>query len=203
MATELIQESGDGARRTGSDMTTKHFHIFGQGISFSMSPTIHIAAFRHHDLPHTYDIRETETIEQSGHLIKDALLGGVSITMPHDHAFHKFCDKQSIHARWICAINTLVAKHVAENRTIIGDNTDWSGVYALIILYTMSNNNGPTVVLVIRAGGASRAASYVMYQADIQWIFLFNRTIANADRIARDFKDLFQRGGGPGSYEST
>jgi shikimate-5-dehydrogenase len=191
MATEPVQECGDGAISADA-MSTKHFHILGQGISFSMSPTIHIAAFRHHGLPHSYDICETQTVKESGHLIADPLFGGASVTMPHKLAVHKFCDEQSIHARLIGAINTLVVDHDAGRRRIVGDNTDWSGLYALINLYTKSSRSKPTVGLVIGAGGASRAALYAMYQAGLQRIFLSNRTIAHAETIAKDFEGLFR-----------
>jgi shikimate-5-dehydrogenase len=191
MATGPAQGCVDGAMSADA-MSTKHFHILGQGISFSMSPTIHIAAFRHYGLPHSYDIRETQTVEESGHLILDPLFGGASVTMPHKLAVHKFCDEQSIHARRIGAINTLVVDHDAGKRRIVGDNTDWSGLYALINLYTKSSKSKPTVGLVIGAGGASRAALYAMYQAGLQRVLISNRTIANAETIAKDFEGLFR-----------
>jgi shikimate-5-dehydrogenase len=190
MATSHVGELSNGAITT-SNMAEKHFHIFGLGVSFSMSPTIHTAAFRHHGLPHTYDIRETQSIDESGHLISDALFGGASVTMPHKLAVYKFCDEQSIHARRIGAINTLVVDHRTGTRRIIGDNTDWSGLYGLINLYMASSTGSHAVGLMVGAGGASRAALYAMYQAGIKRIFLINRTIANTERIARDLQNVF------------
>lgn len=49
-----------------------------------------------------------------------------------------------------------------------------------------------TTGLVIGAGGASRAALYALYQLDIRDIFLVNRTISTAEKIARDFSALFE-----------
>lgn len=52
----------------------KNFHIFGKGISFSVSPTIHSAGFQHYVLPFTYTIHESNSIDEAVVLIKRFLL---------------------------------------------------------------------------------------------------------------------------------
>jgi shikimate-5-dehydrogenase len=176
----------------------KHFHIFGHGISFSKSPAIHTAAFRHHGLPHTYDIRETDEIGAVADLINDASFGGASVTMPHKLAVHRFCDDQTESASRIGAINTLVVQPACTNhdsdtrRRIIGENTDWMGLYQIIMKYMETSRGDVESGLVIGAGGASRAALYAMHQAAIRKIYLVNRTVANAEKIAHDFRDIFR-----------
>ena len=175
---------------------SKHFHIFGHGISFSMSPSIQTAAFRHFGLEHTYDIRETKEVDEVADLIEDASFGGASVTMPHKLAVHKFCHDQTEHARRIGAINTLVVRvnddSVADGgrREILGDNTDWSGLHAIITKHTSSWTKKPQVGLVIGAGGASRAAVYALNEAGLKHIYIANRTIANAQKIARDLREF-------------
>jgi len=173
----------------------KHFHIFGHGISFSMSPAIQTAAFRHYGLSHTYDICETESIDQVADLVHDPSFGGASVTMPHKLAVHKFCDEQTQHARRIGAINTLVLREAGEGerrrRVLVGENTDWSGLRAIIKQETESWTDLPRVGLVIGAGGASRAALYALHQFGLKRIYIVNRTVANAEKIADDFGSLF------------
>lgn len=168
----------------------KHYHIFGQGISQSLSPAIHNAAFAHHGLPHRYDIRECNDINEVQPLIKDASFGGASVTMPHKLYVSKFCTKQSDPALRIGAINTLVVHddgNAGGGRTIRGENTDWSGLHSII---TEKAPSSSSIGLVFGAGGAGRAAVYAMTKANIDKIYICNRTLSKAQNIARDFTDL-------------
>ncbi|KAJ5243385.1 uncharacterized protein N7469_001712 [Penicillium citrinum] len=176
---------------SSNDSMSKCFHIFGSGISFSISPVIHNAGFWHYNLPYTYDIRESESIDDVVELIHDKQLGGASVTMPHKLHVHKFCTEQTETAQLIGAINTLVIKNTSEGRRVLGDNTDWSGLYSIITDYSKSKSHPPTTGLVIGAGGASRAALYAMHKAGIQSIYLVNRTASVADKVKEDFKRTF------------
>lgn len=167
------------------------FHIFGSGISFSISPTIHNAGFKYYGLPFTYDIRESPSIDEVAGLILDKQFGGGSVTMPHKLHVHKYCTEQTDTARLIGAINTLVIKGNGENRAIIGDNTDWSGLHAIIANYSTKTKQQPNVGLVIGAGGASRAALYSMHKAGIQQIYVINRTVSVAEKVKKDFASAF------------
>lgn len=169
----------------------KNFHIFGCGISFSISPTIHNAGFTHYGLPYKYDIRESPNINGVAGLISDRQFGGASVTMPHKLQVHKFCTDQTETARLIGAINTLVVKGDGYERRIVGDNTDWSGLHRIMADYVTRTGRGSNIGLVIGAGGASRAALYAMHKAGIQSIYLANRTLATAEKVRDDFKSVF------------
>ncbi|OJJ00772.1 hypothetical protein ASPVEDRAFT_128860 [Aspergillus versicolor CBS 583.65] len=176
----------------------KDFYIFGSGISFSISPTIHNTGFTHHALPHTYTIRESASIDEVGRLIHAQSFGGASVTMPHKLQVHKFCTEVSETAKAIGAINTLIPTgHEHGNSSIIGDNTDWSGLYAIIMKYTKTSPDGEgqgkslKAGLVIGAGGASRAALYAMFKAGVQHIYLVNRTQSIAENVRDDFRCSF------------
>ncbi|KAJ5974545.1 hypothetical protein N7481_011755 [Penicillium waksmanii] len=170
----------------------KSFHIFGSGISFSISPTIHNSGFQHYGLPFTYDIRESPSIEDVADLISDEKLGGASVTMPHKLHVHKYCTDQTDIAKLIGAINTLVIKNTSDGRKVIGDNTDWSGLHTIITDYSKVATQRSTVGLVIGAGGASRAALYALHRAGIQHIYLVNRTQSVAEKVKEDFKPAFE-----------
>lgn len=172
--------------------TPKQFHILGSGISFSISPTIHNAGFKHYGLPYTYDIRESASIDDVSHLIADPRFGGASVTMPHKLHVHKYCTEQTRTARLIGAINTLVVRGDGSDRTITGDNTDWSGLHSIITDFATGVGHQPNVGLVIGAGGASRAALFALYKAGLKQIYLVNRTLAVAEKVKADFHDVFE-----------
>ncbi|VUC26022.1 unnamed protein product [Clonostachys rosea] len=178
-------------QQPGAELTGKQFHIFGSGISFSMSPTIHNAAFKHHQLPHFYDIRESPGIDGVAHLIQDGRFGGASVTMPHKLQVHKYCDEITETAESIGAINTLVVKSKDGKRFIMGDNTDWSGLYNIMRNHIDKTGRKPETGLVIGAGGASRAALYSLYRAQVKDIYLVNRTQSKAEGVQEAFKSLF------------
>jgi shikimate-5-dehydrogenase len=170
---------------------SKKFHIFGKGISFSVSPTIHNAGFNHYGLPFHYTIRESDSIDGVAPLIADDRFGGASVTMPHKLQVHKFCNEQTETAKLIGAINTLVVKNNGSQRTITGDNTDWSGLYSIIAAHTTKTKQ-PNIGLVIGAGGASRAALYAMHRAGVKTIYLVNRTLGTAEKVKEDFRQAFE-----------
>ncbi|KAJ5729463.1 uncharacterized protein N7483_003971 [Penicillium malachiteum] len=178
---------------TDAAQSPKDFHIFGCGISFSVSPTIHNAGFRHLNVPYNYDIQESASIDDVAGLIANERFGGASVTMPHKLHVHKFCKEQTDTARLIGAINTLVVRSSGNQRVIIGDNTDWSGLYSIITNYAegMKGDRSPKVGLVIGAGGASRAALYSMYRSGLQQTYVVNRTQANAEQIKANFAETF------------
>ena len=183
MATKVLDE-----HRVNS-VSPQNFYIFGQGISFSMSPTIHKAGFGHYGLPHTYEIHQTETVDELSSLINSPSFGGASVTMPHKIGISKFCASISKQAQTIGAVNTLIVKSPGD---IIGDNTDWSGLAS--ILKTKSQDLGDQeldTALVIGAGGASRAALYALHHIKVKKIYLYNRTRATAESIAASYAALF------------
>ncbi|KAI0163104.1 putative pentafunctional AROM polypeptide [Pestalotiopsis sp. NC0098] len=177
----------------GAATSRRNFHIFGNGISFSISPTIHNAGFKHYGLPHFYDIREIASMDDAADLINAPDFGGASVTMPHKLQAHKFCQEQTASARLIGAVNTLIVSEGDDGkRKIIGDNTDWSGLHALITRhYNEKGSNTPKAGLVIGAGGAARAALYALYRAGIEHIYLVNRTISTAERVRESFESSF------------
>lgn len=176
-----------------STPTPQHYYIFGQGISQSLSPTIHNAAFEHYGLPHRYNIKECNSLQDVKALIHDPGFGGSSVTMPHKLSAGEFCAQVTDPVTRLGAINTLIARSIdtgdgTAKREIHGDNTDWSGLYSLIKEYTSGEST--QVGLVIGAGGAARAGVYAMAQAGIERIYVANRTLAKAVQIERDFEDL-------------
>ncbi|RAH64124.1 shikimate dehydrogenase family protein [Aspergillus aculeatinus CBS 121060] len=192
--------------------TPQTYHIFGQTLATSLSPTLHNAAFAHHRLPHHYTIQECPSLAAVQHLINAPTFGGASVTMPHKLAAFPLCDAVSDAARQIGAINTLIAETRDGKRVITGDNTDWRGLYELVVEYLagclsssrddeVGAGGGPATSLnpgltsrktglVLGAGGAARAAVYALLQANFARIVVANRTVDKAGTIVRDFEGL-------------
>ena len=180
----------------GEQIHPRNFYIFGQGISFSMSPTIHNASFRFYNLPYTYAIHEAATVDELSPIVSSPNFGGASITTPHKIGIMKFCSSISEHARNIGAVNTLIRQDLNSNangNVIKGDNTDWKGLVGVLEQRAekLSNKQLKTA-LVIGAGGASRAALYALHQFGCETIYLSNRTRAKAEEIAQSFAFLFK-----------
>jgi shikimate-5-dehydrogenase len=174
-----------------ASVTPKKFYIFGQGISFSMSPIIHSAAYKYHQLPHTYTIVQSHDIADFYPILEQDDFGGASVTMPHKVTIRKFCDQVTDHAQRIGAVNTIVLKRGEGGRkSIVGDNTDWSGLLSSIRQKSSILQIQPRVGLVIGAGGASRAALYALYQAGLTDIYLVNRTQERAEQAAADLEPV-------------
>ena len=174
----------------------RNFYIFGQGISFSMSPTIHNTSFRFYNLPYTYAIHEAATVDELAPLIFSPNFGGSSVTTPHKVEIMKFCSSISEHAQNCGAVNTLIRDELsssANGYVIRGDNTDWKGLVGVLEQRAekLSNKELKTA-LVIGAGGASRAALYALHQFGCETIYMSNRTRVTAEEIARSFALLFK-----------
>ena len=124
--------------------------------------------------------------------------------MPHKLTAFEHCTEVSDSARAIGAINTLVTTRSPNGNRAVkvkGDNTDWSGLYTLIIDYLSqqgirSAKGTGKVGLVIGAGGAARAAVYALLQAEFSTIIIWNRTVGKAEDIVEDFDTLKCGGNG-------
>ena len=178
---------------TTSPASPKEFHIFGNGISFSVSPVIHNAGFKHDGLPYAYDIRESPDMVGVASLIQAPDFGGASITMPHKLQAERYCDWQTDTVRAIGASNTLVVNDDVRQgkRTITGDNTDWSGLASLIEAFAKRTERKLKTGLVIGAGGASRAALYALHRASLQSLYVQNRTAAKAEVVREAYAPVF------------
>ncbi|KAM0722818.1 hypothetical protein Q7P37_002260 [Cladosporium fusiforme] len=182
-----------GTTNPASEGSSKQFHIFGRGISFSMSPTIHNSGFQHHALPYSYKITEVESVSDCLSPISMSNFGGASVTMPYKLEISKYCDFVTKEAQLVGAVNTLCVKHEADGQRMIeGDNTDWTGILSCIKAKFPKQADGPPKVgWVIGAGGAARAAVYALHVAGTERIFLSNRTRSKAEAIASAFSSQF------------
>lgn len=88
-------------------MTTKLFYLFGESISYSLSPLLHNTGFACLDLPYSYALCDTGNIEVVQAKLQEAAVAGGSVTIPHKQNVMSLVDTLSSAARSIGAVNTI------------------------------------------------------------------------------------------------
>lgn len=168
----------------------KQFYLFGTPIAHSKSPLLHNTAFKLLGLPHEYGLLESKTItDELKAAIRAPNFGGASVTIPHKLDIIPFLDEISPEGILIGAVNTIVPFTKNGEVKLRGTNTDWIGLRELVQNNLSSDNEltDSSTSLVLGAGGTCRAAVYTLHNVGFKTIYLYNRTRANADKIAKSF----------------
>ena len=164
----------------------KTFAVIGDPIDHSLSPTIHNAAYRYLDLECTYigykiSKAELETGIQS---LKSIKISGFNVTVPHKIEIMKLLDDVDEGCKLIGAANTVVNN----NDSLKGYNTDMDGFLEPIKNREISIKNSN--ILLLGAGGASRAIIAGFSKEHAKKITVVNRTMSKAKALAEFAEDL-------------
>ena len=158
----------------------KTFAVIGDPIDHSLSPTIHNAAYRNLGLECTYiayKIPKNE-LELGIQSLKSIKISGFNVTIPHKIEIIKLLDTMDDNCKLIGAANTIVN----DNDSLKGYNTDMDGFLEPI------QNRGITIknsnILLIGAGGASRAILAGFAKEHAKKITIINRTEQKAKEVA-------------------
>ncbi|KAF8629403.1 hypothetical protein AX15_003457 [Amanita polypyramis BW_CC] len=167
----------------------KKYYVFGNPIPHSMSPAIHNTAFSILGLPHTYEMKETKTVEELRDVMASPSFGGASITIPHSRDIIPLLQRLSHNARIIGAVNTITPISGGAGG-LSGDNTDWRAIKTCLLrsLTPAHAVTSSTTALILGAGGSARAALYALYQVGVINFLFYNRSQAQAESIAEDFR---------------
>ena len=137
--------------------STQFCAVIGNPVAHSLSPAIHNAAYEHLGLDFVYVASKVEDV-------KSALAGvralsnfrGLSVTIPHKIEIMKYVDEISDTDKAIGSINTVIH----EGDKLIGIGTDGPGAMKALV------DGGVEIagrnVLILGAGGASRAISFTL-----------------------------------------
>ncbi|KAJ6593592.1 type I 3-dehydroquinase-domain-containing protein [Mycena capillaripes] len=171
-------------------LSMKKYYLFGCPIAHSMSPTFHNTAFATLGLPHTYELKETLTVEELADVIHSADFGGASVTIPYKRDIIPLLQHVSRHAKIIGAVNTI--SPIPGGGGFSGDNTDWRAIKTCLLRYLTPANavTSTTTALVLGAGGTSRATLYALHHVGVINIYIYNRTRRKAEALAREFGRL-------------
>ena len=169
--------------------TTKVYGIFGHPVNHSLSPQMHNAAFQSLRLDCVYlafDVHPKD-FEIAARAIKSMGISGVNITIPHKESIIFFLDEISPEANITGAVNTV--KNV--DGKLIGYNTDVSGFLRAIKEDLGFHPKGLSAAL-IGAGGAGRAVLTSLCMNEAYQVYVINRTLDKAKRLASEFKKGFK-----------
>jgi shikimate dehydrogenase len=160
--------------------------VMGWPVMHSRSPMLHNYWFKQYDLAGSYvplAIRP-EGLAAALRALHPLGFAGVNLTIPHKQQALTIVDEVDAVARNIGAISCVVVKPDA---SLAGTNNDcWGFIQNLKQEQPeWRADRGPIVVL--GAGGGSRAVCYGLAQEGAREIRLLNRTLARAEVIADEF----------------
>lgn len=161
--------------------------IIGDPVEHTMSPAMHNAAFKKLGLDYVYLPFQVKKEELGRAIdgIRALNIRGLNVTLPHKVAVSQFLDELDTPADKIGAINTIVNR----NGVLKGYNTDASG-FLRALLERGIEPKGKRVVI-LGAGGASRAISFILAERGARLVIL-NRTWDKAKLCAGRISGLFQ-----------
>ncbi len=167
---------------------TEIYGIVGNPVSHSVSPFMHNAAFKLHNLNAVYIPFEVKNLDEFiAQFIREETreielnYKGFSVTIPHKQAIIKHLDSIDETAKAIGAVNTV--KIIGGK--LYGYNTDAHGfIEPLINTYGDLKN---AKVAVLGGGGAARAAIYALKKEGAE-ITIFARNIEKAKNLAKEFQ---------------
>jgi shikimate dehydrogenase len=159
--------------------------LIGYPVSHSRSPRIHDYWIKEHGLAADYKLFTTAParLRQTMLHMRKKNAAGLNITIPHKQTVIEYLDGIDEAAKRIGAVNTVIHK----DGKFIGSNTDAYGFITNLRegLGDLDAHLGHVVVL--GAGGATRAALIALLDAGAKNITITNRTQENAENLARLF----------------
>lgn len=162
--------------------------IIGDPIEHTLSPIMYNSAFKKLGLDYVYvPFRVAkEDLSKAIEGMRALKFKGLNVTIPHKVSVIPFLDKLDFLAERIGAVNTIVNN----DGILIGCNTDATG-FLQALLEKGIEPKGKNVV-VLGAGGASRAVSFILVEKGANLVIL-NRTLNKATELANQISKIFQR----------
>lgn len=154
--------------------------IIGNPLQHTFSPFIHNYFLYESKLCGGYTCYETslEKLDSIIQMFTEYNFTGINVTVPYKQEVMKYCSELDITAKEIGAVNTL---HFTKDG-IIGHNTDIFGFHMMLESNSINTNNKR--VLLLGAGGASRAViPYLRINKPLSFT-IANRTIEKAEELA-------------------
>lgn len=161
---------------------TSLYGVVGDPISHSLSPAIHNAWIKEHNLDATYEALHVPAGELAAGLqtLTERKAVGLNITLPHKEAAIELAESTSEIARRIGAANTLVR---LKTGGWLAENTDAPGFTEALVSENIEIA-GLNVCL-LGAGGAARAAALALTDLSADLI-ICNRTVSRAKTLVDD-----------------
>lgn len=164
---------------------TKILGIFGYPVEHTLSPLMHNSAFKALGLDMCYlPFKVTsEDLPQAINAIRALNILGVNITAPHKEKAITLLDEVDREALFIGAVNTIVNS----DGRLKGYNTDGKGFISSLSEEGISIDGKE--ILIIGAGGASRAISYYLSE-NAKRVCLYDIDRAKVENLTNDFRKI-------------
>ena len=164
----------------------KTYAVIGDPIDHSLSPTIHNAAYRELDMECTYIAYRVKQGELSTGIesLKKIKVSGFNVTIPQKVEMMKYLDNFDENCKKIGAVNTILN----DDGILRGFNTDMDGFLEPIKRKEIPIKNSK--ILLLGAGGASRAIVTGFQKEGADEIIIVNRTKENGDELSEFSRNI-------------
>lgn len=165
---------------------TKIAAVIGDPIAQSLSPYMHNYWLEKYEIDGIYIPLKVSKDEFPKFLKSLPELGftGCNITIPHKETTLNLCNFISKAAKQIGAVNTVTIK----DGKIYGDNSDYFGFIENIKSEHPNFDFKDKKVLLLGAGGASRAIIFALLQEGVKEIIIANRSSDKAENLTKIFE---------------
>jgi len=162
------------------------YGIFGAPIEHSLSPLIHNIAFKALEMNCVYlpFHVEPDNLAAAVGAIRGLGMGGVNVTIPYKEAVLPYLDRVEGDALVTGSVNTIVN----QDGFLSGYSTDGEGLLLSLEKEAGFHPQGKKVVL-IGAGGASRAVAFTLLREGIAALTIVNRTLKRAKALAEIIRE--------------
>lgn len=153
------------------DNQTQLNRVIGYPLAHTQSPILHNAAYNLLNCNAVMLAHATTCLPSTIQTLKTLSTGLIAVTMPFKEEIVSYLDDMSNEVKELKAANTVICR----NGKLFGYNTDIDGVAYALRDVSLSGKK----VLIIGAGGASRAAAYYLKKNNANLLWL-NRTPEHA-----------------------
>ncbi len=163
--------------------------LIGNPVAHTLSPLIHntLSELLGKELVYVPFHVENQRVKQAVEGAFALNIKGLNVTVPHKSAVIPYLCEIDPLAEKIGAVNTLVRKEQGYK----GYNTDMPGLYKALV------SEGVEIagrqVILLGAGGVSRAVAFLCAQYGAQRVYILNRTKERACEVAREVNECFER----------
>ena len=164
---------------------TKITGLFGYPVEHTRSPAMHNSAFEELGLDYCYlpFLVRPDLLKNAVEAIRALNMAGVNVTVPHKESVIAFLDSIDEEASFIGAVNTIVNN----SSKLKGYNTDGRGFMRSLEENNVASENKK--ILVVGAGGASRAISYYLSER-AEAFYLFDIDTKKAGKLVSDLSKI-------------
>ena len=155
----------------------------GWPVNHSKSPAVHGFWLNQYGINGSYvhlPVEPKNLADALKSLVENGFVG-VNLTVPHKESALDLVDEVSTEALRVGALNTIC---VSDKGRLHATNTDVYGFIANLRAGVPDFDLASNPVVVLGAGGASRAVCVALQDADVPEIRLVNRTISRAENLA-------------------